>query len=230
MPKSPIRLLGFGDSVMYGTGCDCDDFLAQTGNLLQRKTGRQVDVVNNSASGETAADVRRELGTDDAYVAEVGQADVIVLTIGANDLGPVLDSWVDNDCTRSCYHHEVVAMGDRLSAILTLVNRDKRPGAAVFVMNYWNVFEDGDAGSGSYGRDYLPWSDQVTRDANASICQAAELGDATCVDLYVPFKGSNGGTDPTSLLADDGDHPNEAGTTLIATVLAASIERSPSLR
>jgi hypothetical protein len=44
-------------------------------------------------------------------------------------------------------------MGDRLSAILTIVNRDKRPRAAVFVMNYWNVFEDGDAGSGRDGRD-----------------------------------------------------------------------------
>lgn len=230
VPTSPLRLLGFGDSVMYGAGCDCDDFMAQTGDLLQRTTGRQVEVVNNSANGETAADTLRELRTDDAYVAEIRRADVIVLTVGANDLGPVLDSWVDDDCARGCYHPEVVAMGDRLSAILTLVDRDKKPGAAVFVLNYWNVFEDGDVGAGHYGEDYLTWSDQVTRDANAAICQAADLGAATCVDLYAPFKGGDGATDPTRLLADDGDHPNDAGTTLIATVLAAAVEKSPSLR
>lgn len=43
------------------------------------------------------------LRTDDAYAAEVGRADVIVLIIGANDLGPVLDSWVDDDCDRGLF-------------------------------------------------------------------------------------------------------------------------------
>ena len=229
-PAGPVRLLGFGDSVMAGAGCDCDDFLAQAADLLESSTGREVDTVNNSANGETADDVLRELRTDDAFAAEIRRADVIVLTIGANDLSPVLDSWVDDDCGHGCYHPEVEAMGDTLSAILTLVDREKKPQASVFVTSYWNVFEDGDVGTDDYGDGYLSWSDQVTRDANATICQAAQLAKATCVDLYVPLKGADGRTDPTRLLAGDGDHPNGAGTTLIATVLAADVQRSGALR
>ncbi len=224
-PTGSIHLLGFGDSVMAGAGCDCDDFLQQTGALLKQGTARSVITVNNSANGETAAGLLTDLRTDDSLTAEIRTADVIVLTIGANDLGPALDDWVGDACDRSCYHPEVEAMGDRLSAILTLVDRSKRAGASVFVLTYWNVFEDGDVGAGDYDEGYLTWSDQVTRDANATLCQAAELAAATCVDTYAPFKGADGGTDPTHLLAEDGDHPNEAGTTLIATVVAAAVER-----
>lgn len=96
--------------------------------------------------------------------------------------------------------------------------------------SYWNVFEDGDVGTDDYGDGDLSWSDQVTRDANTTICQAAELAEATCVDLYVPFKDADGKTDPTRLFADDGDHPYDAGTLLIATVLAAAVQRSGAPR
>lgn len=224
-PTGTIHVVGFGDSVMYGAGCACDDFLTQTGRLLQQTTGRQVSVANNGANGQTAAGVLADLRTDDAATAEVGQADVIVLTIGANDLGPVLGNWVDDDCDRSCYHPEVEQMDDRLSAILAIIDREKKPAAAVFVLDYWNVFEDGEVGADDYDQGYLAWSDQVTRDANAAICQAAGAAGATCVDTYRPFKGAEGATDPTHLLADDGDHPNDAGTALIATALATAVER-----
>lgn len=224
-PTRPVHVVGFGDSVMSGAGCDCDNFLTETGDLLQRATGRQVAVVNNGANGQTAAGVLEDLRTSDTATAEVAHADVIVLTLGANDLGPVLSNWVDDDCDQSCYHPEVESMGDRLNAILAIVDREKKPGAAVFVLDYWNVFEDGQVGAADYDQGYLTWSDQVTRDANTTICQAAALAAATCVDTYRPFKGADGSTDPTHLLADDGDHPNEAGTTLIATTLAAAIER-----
>ncbi|GAA3696999.1 hypothetical protein GCM10022204_11160 [Microlunatus aurantiacus] len=225
----PLHLLGFGDSVMAGAGCDCDDFLRRTGDLLERRTGRAVVTVNDSANGETAADLLGDLRTDDGFTAEIGAADVIVLTIGANDLGPALDDWVGDACERSCYDPEVRAMGSRLSAILAIVDREKRASATVFVVSYWNVFRDGDVGAGNYDRGYLAWSDQVTRDANTTICRTADLADATCVDLYAPFKGADGTKDPTPLLADDGDHPNDAGTALIATVVAAAVERRGSL-
>lgn len=224
-PDGPIHVLGFGDSVMYGAGCDCDDFLTQTGDLLHQATGRRVAIVNNGANGQTAAGVLDDLRTDDTSTAQIAHADVIVLTVGANDLGPVLGTWVDDDCDQSCYHPQVESMGDRLSAILTIVNRDKQPGAAVFVLDYWNVFEDGQVGADDHDQGYLTWSDQVTRDADTTICQAAALAAATCVDTYRPFKGADGSIDPTHLLADDGDHPNDAGTTLIATTLATAVER-----
>lgn len=210
---------------MAGAGCGCHDFLTQVGSRLQQQTGRQVTTTNNGASGETAAGLLQDLRTDDAYRSEIATADVIVLTIGANDLGPALDAWDAGDgCTPGCVRPEVDEMSDKLTAILTLVDQLKRAGTSVLVTSYWNVFEDGDVGAADYGSGYLSWSDQVTRRANVAICQAAARATATCVDLYQPFK-ADGGKDPTRLLADDGDHPNAAGTAVIAGAVTAAAER-----
>ena len=43
--------MGFGDSVMAGAGCDCDDFLTQAVDRVQT-SGRPVDVINNGANGD----------------------------------------------------------------------------------------------------------------------------------------------------------------------------------
>jgi hypothetical protein len=44
--------VGFGDSVMAGAGCDCDDFLTQAADRVQTVSGRPVDVINNGANGD----------------------------------------------------------------------------------------------------------------------------------------------------------------------------------
>jgi lysophospholipase L1-like esterase len=221
--SAPLRMLGFGDSVMAGAGCDCDEFLVRVGAGLHARTRRTVVTDNNGANGETASGLLQDLQTDDAQQGEIARADVIVVTIGANDLTPALDAWDDGGCDRSCYQPRIDDMADRLSAILTTVNDHKQPATPVLVTNYWNVFEDGDVGAGDYGQGYLAWSDTVTKSANTAICRAARLGEATCVDTYAPFK-ADGGKDPTGLLADDGDHPNDAGTAVIASAVLTAAE------
>lgn len=222
---APLSLLGFGDSVMAGAGCDCDDFLAQVADGLQRWSGIPVRTTNNGANGATTTDVLADLRSDGAPGSAVARADVIVLTIGANDLGPALSTWSDRGCTAACYQPQITDMADRLNAILSIIDAHKKPNAVVLVTNYWNVYEDGSVGDRDYGAQFRAWSDAVTRRANTEICQAAGQASATCVDTYRPFK-ADGSQDPTDLLAGDGDHPNEEGTTLIAkTVLAAAEAR-----
>lgn len=219
---APLSLLGFGDSVMAGAGCDCDDFIAQVADGLQRWSGTKVETTNNGANGATTTDVLTELKSDGATGSEVSRADVIVLTIGANDLGPALAAWTRQGCTAACYQPQTADMARRLTAILSIIDARRKPSAVVLVTDYWNVYEDGSVGDRDYGPGFLAWSDAVTRQANAEICQAARGAEATCVDTYRPFK-ADGSRSPTDLLANDGDHPNEAGTALIAkTVLAAA--------
>ena len=208
--------------MLAGAGCDCDDYLVQAASQLHHDTGRRVTTTNRGVNGETAADLLQELRTDNKAMAEVKQADAIVLTVGANDLQSSLDTWSDKGCNSSCYQPEIASMADRLDSILTIIDRAKKPGAVVLVTNYWNVYLDGDVGKHTYGAGYLSWSDTVTRAANTAICRSATQAKATCVDLYQPFKG-DGGDDPTELLADDGDHANARGTTTIARVVAKDI-------
>lgn len=223
-----LRLVGFGDSVLAGAGCSCDDYLAQTANRLHDASGLHVTTTNRGVNGETAADLLHELRSDGQAIAEVKRAGVIVLTIGANDLQDSLDTWAEKGCDKACYQPQIDSMAERLDATLAIIDRAKKPGTAVLVTTYWNVYLDGDVGEREYGAGYLSWSDQVTKDANAAICQAAQDGQATCVDLYHPFKG-NGDDDPTKLLADDGDHANARGTATISRVVEAAVAQALSI-
>jgi acyl-CoA thioesterase-1 len=68
-------------------------------------------------------------------------------------------------------------------------------------------------------------SDEATTYANNAILGAARATGATYVPTYPVFKGANGRTDPTSLLAPDGDHPNALGHRLIAQALLGALPR-----
>jgi lysophospholipase L1-like esterase len=90
----------------------------------------------------------------------------------------------------------------------------------VLVTDYWNVFTDGDVARSTGGQAQVDWSADVTAAANQQICAAARSAGDVCVDLVPVFKP--GGSDPTPLLAADGDHPNAAGVQATVRALLAS--------
>jgi lysophospholipase L1-like esterase len=92
----------------------------------------------------------------------------------------------------------------------------------VLVTGYWNVFLDG-AVARTRGEKYLRLTDAATRAVNALIASEAKAHGATFVDLFTPFRGSDGSRDCTALLAADGDHPDAEGHALIARTLAAAL-------
>ena len=87
---------------------------------------------------------------------------------------------------------------------------------------YWNVFEDGSVADDSMNKQGREESDALTQAVNKIEEHVAGGQDATYVDIYTPFKGSDGSSDPTDLLADDGDHPDAEGHKLIAKTLLAA--------
>lgn len=88
------------------------------------------------------------------------------------------------------------------------------------VTGYWDVFIDGDVAAHTYGAGFQADSTALTRQANAVIQSVAQNQGATYVDLFTPLKGPAGGGDPTSMLAADSDHPNQAVHQEIADTLA----------
>ncbi len=230
-PARPVSLLGLGDSVTSGSSCDCTPFVDQLAGLLAARDHVRVSPVNLGEPGLTAADLASRVTEDPAVRLAVQRADVVVVTIGANDLQPALDRWDASASTLSTVGG--CASGSE-GAALTRVGADVgrvldqvaalRAGrrTQVLVSGYWNVFEDGDVAAADRGSAYLRWSDALTRCLNAQIAAAVRSHDAIPVDLYAPFKGA-GDVDPTPLLADDGDHPDAAGHALIARVLLAAV-------
>lgn len=215
-----LRVVGLGDSVMAGTACGCQPFLTQYAAMLASRDHRTVTPVNLGAGGLTAAQLADQLSRP-GVAAEVSSAGAVVVTIGANDLVPLVSTWEGSGCGSSCVQPAVARMRSSVAQVLARIDSLVPDGTQVLVTDYWNVFEDGDVADANEGTGFAAWSDGVTVAANAAICaEAASAGD-TCVDLYHPFLGADGTRNPTPLLAEDGDHPDGAGHTLIAKALLA---------
>jgi len=215
-------VVGIGDSVTSATICGCTGFVESYAAHLPAADGGPARAENLGAGGLTAARLRTLMTQPGPTPTSVAEADVLLVTIGANDLTPLLSRWQSSGCSMACYSPAVEAVGSDLGDILAAARslRGHRP-TRVLVTDYWNVFADGDVARASDGPAYLRWSDELTRALNVSICNAARNAGATCVDLYAPFKG-DGSKNPTELLAADGDHPNAAGNQAISSALLAA--------
>lgn len=216
----PLRVVGLGDSVMAGTHCSCRGLVEEYADKLGAHTHRAVHVDNLGSDGAVAGDVLHDL--EQAHLRDlVARADIVVVTVGANDLGPQLRAWRTSDCDDPCFRAPARKMGRTLQRTLHGLAA-ARGGRSdhVLVTDYWNVFQDGQVALDTDGRAGLAWSARVTDAANDAICRAARAVGAVCVDLVGPFKGS--GRDPTPLLADDGDHPNAAGIQVIVRALMSA--------
>lgn len=221
-----LRVVGLGDSVMSGAHCDCAGLAEEYASALADRSGMHVSVQNLGTDGAVTGDLLEDIQKDSTTRAAIENADVVLVTIGANDLLPQLDQWRSGGCDEACFAGPAAKMGQNLSAILTAVDSVRHGHrGTVLVTDYWNVFTDGDVARTTGGQAQVDWSTDVTAAANQQICAAARAADDTCVDLVPVFKPA--GADPTSLLADDGDHPNNAGVQAIVQALLAATPRRP---
>jgi lysophospholipase L1-like esterase len=215
----PVQtVVGLGDSVPAGSACGCTDYVS----LLARQLGAKVTSTNLAVPGQTTSGLLDQLSSAQVRTALAG-ADVVVVTIGANDVEGTDPSDCDGDDGPTCYKDDLAALTGNLDRIATAVARlTTRPGARVLLTGYWNVFLDG-AVARSQGASYVKIADAVTREVNSRISSAASAHGAVFVDLFTPFRGADGSKDCTALLASDGDHPDAAGHVLIARTLLAAL-------
>ncbi|MEO5609133.1 MAG: SGNH/GDSL hydrolase family protein [Ornithinibacter sp.] len=218
------RVVGIGDSVMSGTACDCDGIPAVYARELAARSRGRVTAVNLGQGGSTADSTEADLKGGLVDREAVASADVVLVIVGANDLGPADDRYEAGGCDAGCYGPLVDAMRGHLTALLGDVRRLVGPHAQILVGTYWNVFPDGDPSIVPGGDAELAWSRALTADVNETICRAAESAPASCVDLAAPFFGPAGAA---PLLADDGDHPNGKGVdAIVAQLLDATDVRA----
>ena len=219
------RLVGLGDSIPAGDGCaGCVGFLDLFGQTVSRDTSVRVGVTNLGVGGWTSADLLTSLTSDADAADTISGADIVTVTIGANDFNPMFDTFVAGHCGGAdglaCFQPAMVDLESNLTAILARIweLRDGRP-TALRVTGYWNVFLDGAVAARSYGPALQRTSAALTEQANDVIKTVAEAEHARYVDLFTPFKGVDGDQDDTELLAPDGDHPSQAGDQRIADSL-----------
>lgn len=219
------HVVGLGDSIPAGDGCDgCIGFLDLFGQRITRDVSMHVAVTNLGVGGWTSADLLASLTADERAADAVAGADIITVTIGANDFNAMLDTFVAGGCGGAdglgCFQPAMADMEHNLTAILERIwqLRGTRP-TALRVTGYWDVFIDGAVAVRTYGPGFERASSALTEETNEVIKRVAVAERGRYVDLYTPFKGQDGDQDDTQLLAPDGDHPSQAGEQEIADSL-----------
>jgi len=213
-----LDVVALGDSVPAGSGCGCMPFPVRYARSLATKLGH-TGISNDAVPGLTSGGLLATLGDGQPAARDVATADIVLITIGANDFDP---AHADPSCPGGavgCYDNQLAELSHQLDSILArlAVLRHYAP-TAVLLTGYWDIWEDGQVAAGA-GPPYVTTGDELTRQVNQRLQQAASTGSATYVDLVKPFRGGSGRDDDTGLLAGDGDHPNDAGHQAIADAL-----------
>ena len=225
-PSAETHLVGLGDSVPAAAGCSCTSFVTIFGDDIRRHTGRPGVTENLARNGLDTEGLLRQLD-DPAVQRTVAGADLLTVTIGANDFGPARDEFFAGACGGpdglDCVRTALSRLRENLSAVLTRI-RALAAGhpLGVRVTNYWNIFEVSEAANEKYGDAFPSQSDRITREANSVICDVARHAGDVCIDVYTAYREASPTGEPTALLAPDGDHPNQAGHDLIARTIAAA--------
>ena len=218
------NVVALGDSVTSGAQCECTPFPQVYAQDVSRARGIPTTAQNFGANGLTSGQLLAQLRDPSSSEARaVPNADIVLVTIGANDFSDHHDQVTAGSCTGDCLHDELSSMRSNVAAVLQRIHalRHGRP-TAVLVTGYWNVFEDGEVARSSFPEPGVMATRELTLRANQEIRGAARACGATYVDLYRPFNGPASQGDITGLLASDGDHPDARGHQLIASALVAA--------
>lgn len=204
-----------GDSVPSGSACGCNPFPVQYADEVADHTGHAFRMINYAAGGATSDSVLRQVRSWNTRAA-VHTASLAVVMVGANDFEDSFDRVLHHQQGAvSAYRPVAARMRANVIAIIRRL-RVLRPGIRVVVLDYWNVVKDGAVGRRLYGAWGVRVATDATSYANASLRYAAKVTGSTYVSTLREFKGADGRSDPTSLLASDGDHPNARGHAVIA--------------
>ncbi len=223
-------LVSLGDSTTTGAACpDCVPFPTLLGRAIGTRAGRPVSVRNLGVDGSTSSDLLASLSSGRPGAAAVRHADMVTVTIGANDLVPALDGYLAGQRCGSdrigCFTPMLRTLRVNMAAILDRIGQLSagRP-IAVRVTGYWNVFVDGSVAAATFDAAQRADSVALTVQVNDLIKEVSLSRGMAYVDLLTPFEGPDGTGDPTALLAPDGDHPSQTGHQVIAdTIVRAGL-------
>ncbi len=225
-PKgAPIhKVVTLGDSVAEGAATGGRSFGDIVAADLSRP-GAPVTSANLAVSGLTTPDLIEQVRTDADTRKALDDADVVLITIGANDVVETFTETSDRDCDDACIASKAEAVGADVRTALTAIDETThRSGVRVYLTNYWNVSVDGAVAREEESSSFNAWTDRLTRRVNAELAEAAHERGAGTVDTYAAFK-ADGSVDPTRLLAEDGEHPDEQGQRVIAKAVEAELQR-----
>lgn len=221
-PSQPLRIVGLGDSYMSAANAQGRSFMQLFGTQLGARLTRPVEVAVFAQGDSTSARVVTDLRDDPGVRAAVAKADIVVISVGSNDVDPFgifpKGTCAPGQAKTSClkaYAPELTRNYDALFTELESITRSHP--VAVRVTSVDNPFIGmPDAPTPTFGRTFFA---QVAEAETDAIFAVARDHGARGVDYLHVFGGPRGLDDPAKYLADDHAHPGDLGIQTIADLL-----------
>ncbi|TPV38761.1 SGNH/GDSL hydrolase family protein [Bacillus dicomae] len=202
-----LQIVSLGDSLTRGVGDkEGIGYIGRMKEDLQKDYKQKVALTNLAVSGAKMPDLLKQIESSGAQYS-IKQADVIVLTIGGNDLFPGWESLGKIDL--ETYRPDTETFQNEAKKIIGEI-RKLNTDSPIFWLGLYNPFED---------VEDLKGSSNIVVDWNASLEKLAINNKNVYItptfDLF-----QNRGKD---LLYSDHFHPNEVGYTYMADRLVQNV-------
>ncbi|HFK1529291.1 SGNH/GDSL hydrolase family protein [Bacillus thuringiensis] len=202
-----LQIVSLGDSLTRGVGDkEGIGYVGRMKEDLQKDYKQKIALTNLAVSGAKMPDLLKQIESSGAQYS-IKQADVIVLTIGGNDLFPGWESLGKIDL--ETYRPDTETFQNEAKKIIEEI-RKLNTDSPIFWLGLYNPFED---------VEDLKGSSNIVVDWNASLEKLALNNKNVYItptfDLF-----QNRGKD---LLYSDHFHPNEVGYTYMAERLVQNV-------
>ncbi|EJS75384.1 hypothetical protein ICW_00156 [Bacillus wiedmannii] len=202
-----LQIVSLGDSLTRGVGDkEGIGYIGRVKEDLQKDYKQKVALTNLAVSGAKMPDLLKQMESSGAQYS-IKQADVIVLTIGGNDLFPGWESLGKVDL--ETYRPDTETFQNEAKKIIEEI-RKLNTDSPIFWLGLYNPFED---------VEDLKGSSNIVVDWNASLEKLA-LNDKNVYITPTFDLFQNRGKD---LLYSDHFHPNEVGYTYMADRLVQNV-------
>jgi len=200
--RNDYKIVAIGDSLTQGFGdtADNDGYVGRIEDAFSDEEQR-VSIDNFGKRGNRSDQLLKRI-EDDQIRSSLKEADMILLTIGANDIMKVLKSNFMN-LNEEPFIAERLAYEQRLQEIIAIM-LDLSPDAEIYLIGFFNPFE------GYF--DDIEELDGILTDFNTTGKQLMTKKQQT---HFIPTNDLFQIAD-VDLLSDDNFHPNATGYTLIA--------------
>ncbi|CDN39008.1 SGNH/GDSL hydrolase family protein [Bacillus thuringiensis] len=202
-----LQIVSLGDSLTRGVGDkEGIGYVGRMKEDLQKDYKQKIALTNLAVSGAKMPDLLKQIESNGAQYS-IKQADVIVLTIGGNDLFPGWESLGKIDL--ETYRPDTETFQNEAKKIIEEI-RKLNTDSPIFWLGLYNPFED---------VEDLKGSSNIVVDWNTSLEKLA-LNDKNVYITPTFDLFQNRGKD---LLYSDHFHPNEVGYTYMAERLVQNV-------
>jgi lysophospholipase L1-like esterase len=169
LAKDSLAIVALGDSLTKGTGDSSGKgYVTYAKELLESELGKNVHILGNYAvNGYTTDQLLTDLQTKSSITDQLSKADIILITIGGNDLYAIGRDLIEGSAEQlnpAVVKERMPQPLSRLEQIFSVVS-ETNPKATVIYMGLYNPFYDMDT-TGELSRHVREWNHQAVQFAS----------------------------------------------------------------